>query len=446
MTDTSASPEPERASVNLKLPPASVSADQPWNDDILDRQALAATLTNLIRTQSHPFTISIHGHWGTGKTFLLQRWQQDLETQGFQAIYFNAWEDDFCDDPLLAILGQLSEYFKTPRLQSLAAAAAAIAIPLLRQTALTIAKTTTGLSLDLNESRSPTLLDEYHDQRKTKDALKDHLGSLSCAVQDETACPLVFIIDELDRCRPTFAIELLENIKHIFDIPNIVFVFGINRSELSQSLRSVYGEINSDIYLRRFFDTEFTLPEIDAAAYCSHVMAKFGLQQYFSSRNADATTNIHAEEYRAFSETFPNIWSGLGLSLRDIEACVALIAIAGANLRTGNYMFPYILGLLIPIKLKNSQLYHGFVQHRRLASEVINYADGILSSHQFSKTDPRGFDFIEAYLYFAENTSLDTPQESPSALSQLSLLAEGKELSIQSTYRTGSRMLSGIEF
>ena len=131
-----------------------------------------------IRTQSHPFTISIHGYWGTGKTFLLQRWQRDLETDGFKAIYFNAWEDDFCDDPLLAILGQLAEYFQDPRLKSLASAAIEIAKPLLRQTVLSLVKTTTGLTLDFSQSHPPTLMDEYLGQRRTKDELKAHLATL----------------------------------------------------------------------------------------------------------------------------------------------------------------------------------------------------------------------------------------------------------------------------
>ena len=72
---------------------------------------------------------------------------------------------------------------------------------------------------------------------------------------------MVFIIDELDRCRPTFAIELLERVKHIFDVPNLVFAFGINRDELCSSLQSIYGNIDADVYLRRFFDMEFTLPQ-----------------------------------------------------------------------------------------------------------------------------------------------------------------------------------------
>ena len=80
-------------------------------------------------------------------------------------------------------------------------------------------------------------------------------------MMEETKQPLVFIIDELDRCRPTFSIELLERVKHIFDIPGIVFVFGINRDELCHSIKSVYGEIESGIYLRRFFDVSLSLPD-----------------------------------------------------------------------------------------------------------------------------------------------------------------------------------------
>ena len=81
---------------------------------------IADRLTNLARNQSAPFVISIHGYWGTGKTFMLKRWQKDLERQDFKAIYLNAWEDDFGDDPLLAIIGQLSEYLKEGALRTIA--------------------------------------------------------------------------------------------------------------------------------------------------------------------------------------------------------------------------------------------------------------------------------------------------------------------------------------
>ena len=130
MSQENQTPIDPRGELRLKLPEPDVSAEQPWADDVLDRKQIAERLTNLIREQSAPFVISINGYWGTGKTFMLKRWQKDLESQGFKAIYFNAWEDDFCDDPLLAIIGQLSEYFTESNLKSFAEQVVQVAIPL----------------------------------------------------------------------------------------------------------------------------------------------------------------------------------------------------------------------------------------------------------------------------------------------------------------------------
>ena len=66
----------QREALKLKLPEPDVSSEQPWQDDVLNRKDIASRLTKLIQNQSLPFVISIHGEWGTGKTFMLKRWQQ----------------------------------------------------------------------------------------------------------------------------------------------------------------------------------------------------------------------------------------------------------------------------------------------------------------------------------------------------------------------------------
>ena len=239
-------------SVTLKLGEPAVDCKNPWGDDLLARQDIAKRLTSHVEYQEPPLTISIHGQWGTGKTFMLRRWQKDLENQGFRAIYFNSWEDDFCEDPLLAILGQMSEYFKEGELKTLATRVFQTAVPLLQKNLLSVLSKSTGITLEIEQGQQADrdLLKEYLDQRATKDELKEHLMKMSATVFDGTERPLVFIIDELDRCRPTFAIELLERVKHIFDVPHMVFVFGLNRDELCKSLSSVYGDIDTNVYLR----------------------------------------------------------------------------------------------------------------------------------------------------------------------------------------------------
>ena len=263
MTQQSDASEAQPLPPALKIVEPDVDPDEPWRDDMLGREEIADRLTSIIRGQEAPFVISVDGRWGTGKTFLLKRWRQALQNEGFQAIYFNAWEDDFCDDPLLAIIGQLTEHFHEKKLRAMAALIGEIALPILT------AKLT-GVAFRRTDLRRDNLLTDYKAQLRTKDQIRTHLTRLAAEVNEQSGQPLVFIIDELDRCRPTFAIELLERVKHIFDVPNIVFVFGINRSELTKSLRSVYGEIDAGEYLRRFFDMEFVLPDADPANFCTH--------------------------------------------------------------------------------------------------------------------------------------------------------------------------------
>ena len=426
MSEEVRDPGNPRDALKLKLPEPDVSAEEPWADDVLDREQLAARLTNLIRNQSAPLTFSIHGNWGTGKTFLLKRWQKDLEAQGFKAIYFNAWEDDFCDDPLLAILGQMSEYFKEDGLKALARRAAEVAVPLIRENALGVLKATTGVTPKVNQDQGEKVfLEAYLEQRCTKEKLKKRLAEMSAKVVAETKHPMVFIIDELDRCRPTFAIELLERVKHIFDVPNLVFVFGLNRDELSKSLQSVYGKIDSDVYLRRFFDMEFTLPEVDSESFAGHLIEKFELANFFTTLSKIAIFNTYEMRYQHLPNNVPPFWGHLGLSLRDIDYCVRMIALVGKNLEPSHYRYsPWLLALLMPLKLMNPALYRQYIQGNCLGSDVMNYIDEKVPHQKLGSGASNTLDSIEGFLYGADQH--DDGYVNP-ALVQLKLIANTED-------------------
>ena len=147
----------------LKVVELEVNADKPWSDDVLDRKEIADHLTDIVRGQEVPFVISVDGRWGTGKTFLLRRWAQDLRNQDpkWQAIYFNAWEDDFNDDPLLAIIGQLSEYFDEGPLHEIARGVAGALGHIL-------VKRVTGASPD--ELTPDSLLNDFYEGRSFRKA------------------------------------------------------------------------------------------------------------------------------------------------------------------------------------------------------------------------------------------------------------------------------------
>jgi hypothetical protein len=82
--------------------------------------------------------------------------------------------------------------------------------------------------------------------------LTEHAGAL---------VPLFVFIDELDRCRPSYALRLLEEVKHIFGISGVVYVISTNIDQLQNSVCAVYGSgFDGRGYLRRMFDKEYSLP------------------------------------------------------------------------------------------------------------------------------------------------------------------------------------------
>jgi len=415
-----------REVLKLKHPDAEVSPEQPWRDDALDRKQLAERLTRLIRDEQEPFIISIDGEWGSGKSFLLKRWQRELEGDGFRAIYYNAWEDDFCDDPLLSIIGQLSDHLKKGELKSLADEMGKIAVPLLKKNALSLLSKATGLTFEVDLNRRD-LLQEYREQRQSKTELKGHLAKMSAAAFAETGRPLVFIIDELDRCRPTFAIELLERVKHIFDVPGLVFIFGVNRGEICKSLQSVYGEIDADLYLHRFFDLEFSLPVTNTASFCRRLMYKYRLEEHFDALNGNSYYKKRSAEYNRLIQGFPSLCVRLDLSLREIEYGVRLIALTARTLEEGQDMYPTLLSFLIVLKLKNPTLYRQFMRGERRASELLNYVDELETPFSGERDYEGWLHVAEAYLYAVEEP-ISNHTGGTTAVDQLRRKAQGNEL------------------
>ena len=89
-----------------------ISEQDPFANDKLERKPFANVLTTIINLYSDKgCVLSINGEWGSGKTTFIKMWQQQLKNNGYRTIYFNAWKNDFNDDPLISILGELNKEF-----------------------------------------------------------------------------------------------------------------------------------------------------------------------------------------------------------------------------------------------------------------------------------------------------------------------------------------------
>ena len=100
------------------------------------------------------------------------------------------------------------------------------------------------------------LLKEQIEAEKNLETLKACLKELAA---DK---PIILFIDELDRCRPDYAVDMLEVIKHVFDIENVKVVLVTNTKQLCAAINHRYGaEVDAQKYLDKFLKYSFALPE-----------------------------------------------------------------------------------------------------------------------------------------------------------------------------------------
>ena len=221
--------------------------EKPFKDDKLGREEYAKILTSIVGSFTEGAVIALNGAWGTGKSTFLKMWSQHLKNEGFPVVYYNAWEDDICDEPLLSMLRGLKglnneegldEVFKIGVkvfLGTISGAFSAVTgvVGKVAQGAIE------GGMKQLEESIYETLKED-DDRLKLMQSFKVGLTDYMTTVCDNGK-PLIFMVDELDRCNPSFAVKVLERIKHLFEVPNIVFILSIDKQQLACSVKGFYG-------------------------------------------------------------------------------------------------------------------------------------------------------------------------------------------------------------
>lgn len=290
-----------------------------WEDDLLGRKQDAEFLYNFLvgqvekrkaRGRIGSYVINIDSDWGGGKTFFLERFAKDIAGRGHMVVEINAWRDDYADDPYVAIMAAIDREFspytkKESEIKSAWISAkksgGAIAVRVGGSILKNLAKRTLGVDADEiadvvaeelggSELVSDVLedgiqeggmqIERFFDAsldalvdgfNRTSTAMVDFRNKLELAVgalSDEKKVPIFILVDELDRCRPTYAVQLLERVKHLFDVPGVVFVFGTNTDQLQYSIAGAYGSsFDGYRYLKRFFDRTYAFEAPPLEAY-----------------------------------------------------------------------------------------------------------------------------------------------------------------------------------
>lgn len=311
-----------------------------WRDDRLGRKADAEFLRNYLlqrnklaieKSDSKGTSINLNAPWGAGKSFFLRCFEKQLKMDGFKVAFVDAWKDDHAEDPMFAVMSAivraLDEEENSERVRKLANTLGKISGRLVLGAAkraaeyIVSAEDVAGIADDLMKvgvGTAEELLSEYGSKALARfDAGQKAIAEFRKLLEDRVQgeAPLFVLVDELDRCRPTYAISLLERVKHLFDVRNVIFVFGTNGEQLCHTIRTVYGAgFAAEMYLKRFFDRTY---EFDNPTIYEYV------RQHWE--NLLLHERKYVESYGVDYVEFVSIFSTKkGLSLRDIQQCLEL--------------------------------------------------------------------------------------------------------------------------
>lgn len=341
--------------------------------DEFNRKPIAENIIKLLTSPIDLSPMVIDGGWGTGKTEFCQKLIRLMQQQhrDYQPVYIDAFRSDHSGEPLLALLAEIIKACTPPegsdkkliekhkdRIRRIVKAAGflmktvakAVVGHVLKQkwedlleegisqitndgqeaknAAATVAGVATTLashSIDATiDATVEALLKEQIEAEKNLETLKACLKELAA---DK---PIILFIDELDRCRPDYAVDMLEVIKHVFDIENVEVVLVTNTKQLRAAINHRYGaEVDAHKYLDKFLKYSFALPEKVVAQFeeeLALVSVKYFKQLIRESRMASELQGL-IEERNVRINFISDMVERNNLSLRETERLVRFLEI-----------------------------------------------------------------------------------------------------------------------
>lgn len=336
--------------------------DKIFENCLLNRRQFGEFLADYVCSEQDGFVLNLDSSWGTGKTEFLQRLYTELINRDHPTIYIDAWESDFSDNPLSVVASELllqleklnsnigQDFSSASRVLgklvkgSIIGAAGYLGKKYLDDSTTTVEVAKTLLGDDEVDPKHlmKKVKEGHHQQVEAIKEVRRTLSQLAEVLKQNlnTNIPVIVLVDELDRCRPSYAVEMLEVIKHFFTTKNFVFVVSTDTEQLCHSIRAIYGnDFDSSKYLRRFFDRKAVLPEPDIESYVLAKAPDFSeyqenLNLYPVLPNKEKSLALHIS-YAAQTAN---------LKLRDVDQ---LISRFEACLMTANKLF-----------LKNNSIKH----------------------------------------------------------------------------------------
>lgn len=352
-------------------------------EDALDRNADLNSFCQLLSHSNSMNSIALDGRWGSGKTFFVKQCallinaknslsniDKDIaesilkvakQSNSFEgltdnkllAVYFDGWENDSNEDPILALIYRI--------VQQLDLKTNGFDLNHLAHILGTIGDAITGRPITsvfecLNERN---IFDEIRKHEDLETTIKKFFEEILF----EKAEQLIIFVDELDRCRPSYAVRLLERIEHYFINDRITFVFSVNLEQLQHTIKNFYGDdFDACRYLDRFFDLRLSLPPINTTKYYNYL---------------NLSNNIVGDR------VLMRIQQTFNMSIREFCKFYDLVKVSGMKSNLNNmedFMFKYVVTLCLALKIINIDLHEEFM-HGKNEQPLLDLYDNDFGTH-----------------------------------------------------------------
>lgn len=382
------------------------AVDEIWAGDLFNRQEEAVDLIGYlesvstrpaVRDEGHAHVLAVDTSYGQGKSYFLRRLARHMAHEHAVA-FVDAWVDDLEDQPMVALVATLDQALQPWVVQHPELADRMIEF---RSRAGRVAKIVgVGLakraaSFVIMGSGAEALGDEITKSGDVvkdlaKDSLKDAASDLvddvtagfgarmassmearisrfregQAAIVDMKAglsqivdtlvnagmkLPITIVIDELDRCRPTYAIKVLEELKHLFDVPGVAFVLGMHGQQLAHSVTAAYGTgFDSQAYLRRFFSRRYVLRDVPLTPLVEKLCADLAIP---IDRLRAPPIAPNSNTQHPVAEHAPKLIAeyikAYGLAPRDAFTILEMLQTAMALTGSGPILLPLLMPMII---------------------------------------------------------------------------------------------------
>ncbi|WP_418607511.1 KAP family P-loop NTPase fold protein [Pseudoalteromonas sp. US3C1013] len=388
--------------------PTNRSLGEYFPADKLDRARYATFLSRLLAQEgfdkSRPddeqkknYVLNLNAEWGAGKTYFLKRWSRELIVD-FPVVYIDAWQQDYSDDPFLTVIAGIIKQLQRQAKFNITIPKSAVSMfkavaPAIAQG---LTKKISGIDLDelhtllfsdeeieddqkQNSNKltgsdfSPAvkalaqnLIKDHEAKNKSIEVIKSKLADWVCKFEEQEgkSLPIFIFIDELDRCRPSYAVEMLETIKHIFDVKGIVFVVATDTEQLQHTIKSIYGEgFDAKVYLGRFFNSRYSLkrPVLKNFLSVHSDTTKFE-SAYLKSKNIELLPRTETPETALANISV--VLDAFKVSARTAIQITERITAIIMNLPSGKKVDVLVLAVLFCIYEKDHSLYEEVITGR----------------------------------------------------------------------------------